>query len=91
MKHRKCDSTKYRRRMKKEQENRDVRQQREILENAHLAGPQEVRALEPPAVICPLCKLPVTVDDAVMKNMATITVNGKPVQVHKTCPMEVKK
>jgi len=97
-KHKKSDTAKYKRRMKKQHLNRDIRQQKEILVNAYKEGPAEVRAPgsslfgpQPPAIICPLCKLPITVEDAVGKNIANMTVNGKPVQVHKTCPTEVKK
>jgi hypothetical protein len=98
MRHRKCDTTKHRRRMKKQRENRAIRQQKEELVKAYVRGPEKVRAPDssllgpkPPAVICPLCNLPITVDDAVNKNMDTIMYNKQPVQVHKTCPTEVKK
>jgi hypothetical protein len=94
-KHRKCDTAKHRRRMKKQRENRAVHQQKHILTEAYLKGPAEVRepgsslfGPKPPAVICPLCRKPITVDDAVTKNMETITLNKKPVQVHRTCPTE---
>ena len=61
---------------------------KEELPNAYVEGPKEVRVPVAPAVICPLCKLPITVDDAVGKNMDTVTFNGQQVQVHKTCPTE---
>lgn len=44
-----------------------------------------------PAVICPLCKQQITVDDVVEKNIDTIIFNHERVQVHKVCPTEMKK
>ncbi len=61
-----------------------------------LATPDEVNqmlaeAAKPPApVICPLCKLPITVDNVVTRNVNTIIYNGEKVQVHKICPTETK-
>lgn len=42
----------------------------------------------PEPVVCPLCRLPITVEDAV-RNMKAVELNGQKVAVHKTCPTEV--
>jgi hypothetical protein len=59
------------------------------------ASPEEAKQMiaeaeKPTAVICPLCKLPITVDDVVTRNVNTIIYNGEKVQVHKICPAETK-
>ncbi len=146
MKHRKCDTTKYRRRMAKQKleknqrkkERREQRQkeyaeaERALLRERHVrnipqhitrdflirgqiqrlelvllqrinslsmpeaATPEEVtemlaEAAGPPApVICPLCKRPITLEEAAHKNVKKIIYNREPVQVHRVCPTEAR-
>jgi hypothetical protein len=88
VKHRKCDTAKYRRRKKKEKANRRTR-----LETATPAQQEDmIKQAEAPKTpgrpICPLCKQAITVDDAVHRNVDEITYMRQRVQVHKTCPAE---
>lgn len=82
---------KHRRRMKKQRENRKLRLP-EMVEST----PAEVETMiaeakmAPAQVICPLCQKPITVEEAMNKNVDNVIYNRKPVQVHKACPMEVK-
>jgi hypothetical protein len=82
--HRKCDTTKYRRRRAKERENTaTARKERRL---RHLAEAAKV----PARPTCPLCGYPITVDDALL-NMKRISLNHVLLQVHKICPTEVNK
>ena len=125
MKHRKCDTAKYRRRMAK-QNVRHAEKKHERQVQARIAGDRllvqrlkqeaekkslrlrlvrtiqkvaEVKACEKPAPeplpprprpVCPLCERDITLEDGQSKNVNTITFNKIPVQVHKTCPTEVR-
>lgn len=45
-------------------------------------------AVNPPTpVVCPLCQKQITVDEALF-NMKELTLNNRPVQVHKNCPAD---
>ena len=94
----KFQTEKHRRLMKKQRENRKRRLPKiaEATPAEVETTPAEVETMIAEAkkastqVICPLCNLPITVDEAVHKNVDSIIYNQKPVQVHKTCPTEGK-
>jgi uncharacterized paraquat-inducible protein A len=83
-KFRKCDMTKYRRRVKKQRENTaDARKERHL---RHLA--EAARAAARPR--CPLCGYPLTLE-GVPSNIKRVFLNRETVFVHINCPTEANK
>lgn len=88
----KSSTDKYRKRRKKELENRAFRQEEAIKQDAeriHAEAEFSERnfTLRDAPSVCPLCNQPITEED--MKgNVHQVIVDHKRVQVHRTCPGE---
>jgi DNA repair exonuclease SbcCD ATPase subunit len=85
-KFRKCDTTKHRRRMKKQRENTAAAKNEARQRRRFEATGQVARATSgPAAVACPLCGVPFDLKSWI-ENRKVIAVNGRPVPVHRVCP-----
>jgi len=78
---RKVDTDKYRKRRKKERENRSA--QKRVRREVDFAERIKPRTDAP--FVCPLCNQPITLGD-LSGNIHTVRLGHKDLKVHRTCP-----
>lgn len=89
---RKSSTSKYRKRKKKERDNREVKQElaaKKEVERIHAEAEFAERnfAKRDAPTVCPLCNQPITKKDE-KYNVHVITIDRRKVKVHRTCPGE---